>query len=39
LYQFETFFLTLKKEHRLRVKENRMLRRVFALEREEMRKG
>ena len=29
LYECETWVLTLKKEHRLRVFENRMLRRIF----------
>jgi hypothetical protein len=29
LYGFENWFLTLKNEHRLRVSENRVLRRIF----------
>jgi hypothetical protein len=36
LYDFETLFLTLRDEHRLRVFENRMLRRIFVPKREEM---
>jgi hypothetical protein len=31
----ETWFLTLREEHRLRVFEKRMLRRIFRLKREE----
>jgi hypothetical protein len=29
LYGYETWYLTLRKEHRLRVFENRVLRRIF----------
>jgi hypothetical protein len=35
LYGFETWSLTLGEEHRLRVFENRVLRRIFGSEREE----
>jgi hypothetical protein len=35
LYGCETWFLTLREEHRLRVFENRVLRRIFGLKREE----
>jgi hypothetical protein len=34
-----TLFLTLRKEHRLRVFENRVLRRIFGSEREEVTGG
>jgi len=36
LYVCETWSLTLREEHRLRVSENRVLRRIFGLEREEV---
>jgi hypothetical protein len=36
LYGCETRFLTLKDEHRLRVLENRVLRRIFGLKRDEV---
>ena len=36
LYGCETWSLTLKEEHRLRVFENRVLRRIFGLKREEV---
>jgi hypothetical protein len=35
LYGYETWSLTLGEEHRLRVFENRMLRRIFGPKREE----
>jgi hypothetical protein len=35
LYGCETWSLTLKEEHRLRVFENRVLRRIFGLKRDE----
>jgi hypothetical protein len=35
LYGCETWFLTFKEEHRLRVFENRVLRRIFGPKREE----
>jgi hypothetical protein len=35
LYGCETWSLTLKEEHRLRVSENRVLRRIFGPKREE----
>jgi hypothetical protein len=35
LYGYETWFLTLRKEHRLRDFENRVLRRIFGPKREE----
>jgi hypothetical protein len=35
LYRCETWFLTLREEHRLRVFENRVLRRIFGPKREE----
>jgi hypothetical protein len=35
LYGYETWSLTLREEHRLRVFEKRMLRRIFGLKREE----
>jgi hypothetical protein len=36
LFECETRFLTLREEHRLRVFERRVLRRIFGLKREEM---
>jgi hypothetical protein len=36
LYGRETWSLTLKEEHRLRVLENRMLRRIFSPKRDEI---
>jgi hypothetical protein len=36
LYGFGTWTLTLREEHRLRVIENRVLRRIFGREREEV---
>ena len=36
LYECETWSLTLRKEHRLRVFENRVLRRLFGPKREEV---
>jgi hypothetical protein len=36
LYGCETWFLTLRKEHRLRVFENRVLRRIFGPKRDEV---
>jgi hypothetical protein len=36
LYGCETWFLTLKEEHRLRVFDNRVLRRIFGLRRDEV---
>jgi hypothetical protein len=36
LYGYETWSLTLKEEHRLRVFENRMLRRIFGPKRDEV---
>jgi len=36
LYGCETWLLTLREEHRLRVSENRVLRRVFGPKREEV---
>ena len=36
LYGFETWSLTLKEEHRLRVFENRVLRRIFGARRDEV---
>jgi hypothetical protein len=35
LYECETWSLTLREEHRLRVFENRVLRRIFGPKREE----
>jgi hypothetical protein len=35
LYGYEIWSLTLRKEHRLRVSENRVLRRIFGFRREE----
>jgi hypothetical protein len=34
---YETWSLTIKKEHRLRVFENRVLRRIFGPKRDELR--
>jgi hypothetical protein len=39
LYGCETSSLTLKEEHRLRVFENRALRRIFGLKRDEVTVG
>jgi hypothetical protein len=39
LYRCETLFLTLWEEHRLRVFENRVLRKIFGLIREEVTGG
>jgi hypothetical protein len=39
LYGCETWPLTLKEEHRLRVFENRMLRRISGLQRDEVTGG
>jgi hypothetical protein len=36
LYDFETWSVTLREEHRLRVYEERVLRGIFALKREEL---
>jgi hypothetical protein len=36
LYGYETWFLTLREEHRLRVYENRVLMRIFGLKRDEV---
>jgi hypothetical protein len=36
LYGYETLSLTLREEHRLRVFENRMLRRIFRPKRDEV---
>jgi hypothetical protein len=36
LYGFETWSLTLREEHRLRVFENRVLRRIFGPKRDEL---
>jgi hypothetical protein len=36
LYRCETWFLTLREEHRLRVFENRVLRRIFGPKRDEV---
>jgi hypothetical protein len=36
LYGRETWSLTLREEHRLRVSENRVLRRIFGLTRDEV---
>jgi hypothetical protein len=38
LYGCETWSLTLKEEHRLEVFENRVLRRIFGMKRDEVRK-
>jgi hypothetical protein len=39
LYGCETWSLTLREEHRLRVFENRVLRRIFGSKRDEVRGG
>jgi hypothetical protein len=39
LYRCETWSLTLREEHRLRVFENRMLRRIFELKRDKVTGG
>jgi hypothetical protein len=39
LYGYETWFLTLRKEHRLGVFESRMLRQIFGLQSEEVAGG
>jgi hypothetical protein len=39
LHGFETWSLTLREEHRLRVFENRVLRRIFGLKRNEVTGG
>jgi hypothetical protein len=39
LYGCENWSLTLRKEHKLRVSENRVLRRIFGPERDEMTGG
>jgi hypothetical protein len=39
LYGCETWSLTLKEEHKLRVFENRVLRRIFGLKRDEVTGG
>jgi hypothetical protein len=39
LYRYETWSLTLKEEHILRVFENRVLRRIFGSKRDEMGRG
>jgi hypothetical protein len=39
LYGYETLSLTLREEHRLRVFENRMLRRIFGPKRDEVTGG
>jgi hypothetical protein len=36
LYGYETWSLTLRVEHRVRVFENRVLRRIFGLKRDEV---
>jgi len=38
LYVYETWSLTLREEHRLRMFENRMLGRIFGLKRDEVRR-
>jgi hypothetical protein len=38
-YGYETWSLTLREEHRLRVSENRMLRRTFGCRKEEVTGG
>jgi hypothetical protein len=37
LYGYETWFLTLREEHRIRVFENRVLRRIFGQKRDEVK--
>jgi hypothetical protein len=39
LYDYVTWSLTLREEHRLRVFENRVLRRIFGPKRAEIRRG
>jgi hypothetical protein len=39
LYGFETWSLTLREEHRLRVFENKVLRRIFGPKRDEVTGG
>jgi hypothetical protein len=39
LYGCETWSLTLREEHRLKVFENRVLRRIFGLERDEVKEN
>jgi hypothetical protein len=39
LYDCETWSLTLRKEHKLRVFENRVMRRIFGLQRDEVTGG
>jgi hypothetical protein len=39
LYGCETWFLTLREEHRLRMFENRVLRRIFGPKRDEVKGG
>jgi hypothetical protein len=39
LYQCETWSLTLREEHTLRMFENRVLRRIFGLKRDEVEGG
>jgi hypothetical protein len=39
LYGYATWSLTLREEHRLREFENRMLRRIFGLKRDEVMGG
>jgi hypothetical protein len=39
LYRSETWSLTLREEHRLRVPKNRVLRRIFGPKREEVTRG
>jgi hypothetical protein len=39
LYESETWSVTLRKEHRLRVFENRVLRRIFGPKKDEMIDG
>jgi hypothetical protein len=37
LYGHETWYLTLREEHRLKVFENRVVRRIFGLKRDEVK--
>jgi hypothetical protein len=39
LYGCETLYLTLREEHRLRIFENRVLRRIFGPKRDEVTRG
>jgi hypothetical protein len=39
LYGCETWSLTVREEHKLRVFENRVLRRIFGLKRDEVMEG